>query len=72
MLDEFHPKPVTLYVESINTKPQISYPDPARLFSIDAEMDMTVARGLLIYLEERVRENAGAIRIRLTGRIVVS
>lgn len=66
------PRPLTLHVEHLNTDPPPQSPVTKPTFTIDAEMDAALAAQLLEYLEERVEEHASIIRIRLTGRIVLS
>jgi len=66
------PIPITLYVETINFKPELDTRIQRRKSAIDIEMQASNARQLLEELTRRLEENSqGAIRVRFTGRLFV-
>ena len=65
-------RPVTLYVEKIETKPTMTeYFEKRRISVIDLEIDAVQAVQLIEYLRERNNQGmTGSIRIRFLGRMV--
>lgn len=65
-------RPVVMYVESIETKPDIDvYFSTRRLSVMDIEIDITQAEEIAAFLQERVDARlSGSIRLRFTGRLV--
>ena len=65
-------RPVTLYVEKIETKPTMTeYFEKRRVSVIDLEIDAVQAVQLIEYLRERNNQGqTGSIRIRFLGRMV--
>jgi len=65
-------RPVVMYVETVETKPDIdAYFSTRRLSVIDIEIDVTQAEEIARYLQERVGVKlSGSIRLRFTGRLV--
>ena len=64
--------PITLYVESVQQEiPVMEFVD--RISVVDIEMSCQHAKELLVYLRKRdCKESVGAIRVRLTGKLVIS
>ena len=67
-------RPMTLYVEKINTDPNIGYIERRRVSVIDIELTCEAAEELVEYLRKRQcgNEIIGAIRVRLLGRLILS
>lgn len=65
-------RPAVLYVESIDTKPEVeTYFESRRLSVIDLEIDFIHAAELVKYLQERQEQgNSGAVRLRFRGRLI--
>lgn len=63
---------VVLYVEHIDTKPDVDqYFNTRRLSVIDIEIDMIHAEEIVKHLQERLSQaHSGAVRIRFTGRLI--
>jgi hypothetical protein len=73
ILNDKENRPVTLYVESITTNPTLPIPTLERISVLDVELTPQAAEELQEFLTEHVAtgETVGAIRIRLTGRLVI-
>ena len=65
-------RPVVLYVEQVETNPDIdAYLDTRRLSVIDIEIDTIMAKKILDHLQERTGgQLVGSIRLRFTGRLI--
>jgi hypothetical protein len=65
-------RPAILYVEEIETKPDIdAYLETRRLSVIDIEIDTVHAEQIIKYLQERCNAGLiGSIRLRFTGRLI--
>ena len=65
-------RPVTLYVEKVETRPTLDhFIDRRRVSVIDIEVDAIQAVNLIEYFRERIQQgNSGSIRVRLFGRLV--
>ena len=65
-------RPVVLYVEQVETNPDIdAYLDTRRLSVIDIEIDAIMAKQILDHLQERTDGRlVGSIRLRFTGRLI--
>jgi hypothetical protein len=65
-------RPAILYVEEIETKPDIdAYLETRRLSVIDIEIDTIHAEQIIKYLQERCNAGLiGSIRLRFTGRLI--
>jgi hypothetical protein len=65
-------RPVTLYVENIDTRPNLPRIERVRTSALDIEISEYVAEQLHKFLEEQISAGiTGAIRVRLTGRLVI-
>lgn len=71
-LEDDRSRPAVLYVEEVNTQPDIeAYLNSRRVSSIDIEINTQQAKELIEYLTERQERGiAGSIRIRYTGRLI--
>lgn len=66
-------RPMTLYVERVDTKTNIDYINRRRVTVIDVEIPLPQAEQVIEYLRERNQSNHnGAIRLRLVGRLILS
>jgi len=65
-------RPVVLYVEQVETNPDIdAYLDTRRMSVIDIEIDTVMAKQILDHLRERTDGRlVGSIRLRFTGRLI--
>jgi hypothetical protein len=65
-------RPAILYVEQVETKPDIdAYLETRRLSVIDIEIDTVHAEQIIKYLQERCNAGLiGSIRLRFTGRLI--
>jgi len=65
-------RPIILYVEQVETNPDIdAYLDTRRLSVIDIEIDTVMAKQILDHLRERTDGRlVGSIRLRFTGRLI--
>lgn len=71
-MNDDHNRPVTLYVEGIDTRPNLPAVDRQRVSHLDLEITQEVAIKLLAFLTDRIEQDHGsAIRFRLTGRLVI-
>ncbi len=71
-MNDDHQRPVTLYVESINTKPILPKRDADRVSHLDIEITEQAAEQLHKFLTEQISAGiAGALRVRLTGRLTI-
>lgn len=71
-MNDDHQRPVTLYVESINTTPKLPVIERPRSSNLDIELTPQAAKELNTYLTERLEaEEFGTIRVRLSGRLVI-
>jgi hypothetical protein len=65
-------RPAILYVEQVDTKPDIdAYLETRRLSVIDIEIDPVQAEQIIAHLKERNGAGLiGSIRLRFTGRLI--
>ncbi len=65
-------RPAILYVEQVDTRPDIdAYLETRRLSVIDIEIDTIHADEIIKYLQERRGAGLiGSIRLRFTGRLI--
>jgi len=67
-------RPITLYVDKVNTNPDLlPLFERRRISVVDIEIKPQDAVDIIEYLRERNNQgNTGTIRIRLTGRLILS
>jgi hypothetical protein len=64
-------RPVTLYVERVDTSPELKkYIEQRRVTAIDIEITQIHAAQIIEYLKERSHGQSGAIRLRLLGTLI--
>ena len=71
-MNDDHQRPVTLYVENIDTRPNLPRIERERTSTLDIELTEQAAEELLEFLTERIGAGLpGAVRVRLTGRLTI-
>ena len=71
-MNDDHQRPVTLYVESIDTSPSLPRIERERTSTLDIELTEQAAEHLHKFLTERIGAGLpGAVRVRLTGRLTI-
>ncbi len=70
MTKDDHSRPITLYVEKVQ-QPDLEYIERRRITTVDVELSNIQAQELTDYLQSR-KDQIGAIRIRLSGRLVLA
>ena len=71
-MNDDHQRPVTLYVESIDTNPNLPRIERERTSTLDIELTEQAAEQLQKFLTEKVGAGIpGALRVRLTGRLAI-
>ncbi len=71
-MNDDHQRPVTLYVESIDTRPNLPRIERERTSTLDIELTEQAAEQLQKFLTEQLGAGiAGALRVRLTGRLTI-
>ena len=71
-MNDDHQRPVTLYVESIDTRPNLPNIQRERSSTLDIELTEQTAEQLHKFLTEQLSAGIpGALRVRLTGRLTI-
>ncbi len=71
-MNDDHQRPVTLYVENIDTRPNLPRIERERTSVLDIELTEQAAEELLEFLTERIGASLpGTVRVRLTGRLTI-
>ena len=69
-VDEDESRPVTLYVERVETNPTFHYMERRRVSVIDLEISRPIADQLIAFLSEREEQDiAGTVRLRFLGTL---
>jgi hypothetical protein len=72
LMHDDHQRPVTLYVENIDTKPNLPRIERERTSTLDIEITEQAAEQLHKFLAEQISAGIpGALRVRLTGRLTI-
>jgi hypothetical protein len=72
LMHDDHQRPVTLYVENIDTRPNLPRIERERTSTLDIEITEQAAGQLHKFLAERISAGiTGALRVRLTGRLTI-
>jgi len=66
-------RPITLYVEELETEIKADYTGRDRITAVDIELTREVTENLAIYLNARIREKFKSnVRFRLSGKMIIS
>jgi len=66
-------RPITLYVEELETEIKADHTGRDRITAVDIELTREVTENLAIYLNARIREEFKSnVRFRLSGKMILS